>query len=99
VNQDFPGAAAVRYFDRWFGINYAVMTTVASLTTTPPGFAVGTIVYSNDGGATYRYLPIADADGYDDDIDAIRITMTGTMASIAPAGAPSFQLLILARIN
>lgn len=65
----------------------------------PPGVTVGTVAYSDDGGTTWVYVPIPDADGFDDAVDALQVTMDGIMAPIAPAGAPSFQLMILARVN
>lgn len=66
---------------------------------TPPGVAIGIVEYSNDGGISYAYVPVPDADGYDGLVDAIRITLNGTMASIAPAGSPSFQLQLAARVD
>lgn len=65
----------------------------------PPGVALGPVEYSNNGGATYTYAPIPDADGFDTAVDAVRITMSGTMAGIAPSGAPSFELRMAARVN
>ena len=64
-----------------------------------PGVTLGAIEYSNDGGSSFVYTPVPDADGFDDAVDAIRITMDGTMASFDPAGAPSFELRLLARVN
>ena len=65
----------------------------------PSGLSLGTVEYSNNGGSTYTYVPIPDADGFDDAVDAIRITMSGTMAALDPAGAPSFELRLTARVN
>ena len=64
-----------------------------------PGVTLGAIEYSNDGGTSFVYTPVPDADGFDDAVDAIRITMNGTMASFDPAGAPSFELRLLARVD
>jgi hypothetical protein len=65
----------------------------------PPGVGLGTVRYSNDGGATYVYVPIPDADGFDTTVDAIEITMSGQLVGVAPAGAPSFELRLATRVN
>ena len=65
----------------------------------PTGLSLGTVEYSNNGGATYTYVPVPDVAGFDDAVNAIRVTLSGTMAAIAPAGQPSFALRFAARIN
>jgi MSHA biogenesis protein MshQ len=65
----------------------------------PPGVSLGTVRYSNNGGATYTYVPIPDADGFDAAVDAVEITMSGQMVGVAPAGEPSFELRMAARVN
>lgn len=65
----------------------------------PPGVSIGTVEYSDNGGASYSYVPIPDADGYDGDVDAVRITLAGTLATISASGAPSFQLRLAARVD
>ena len=65
----------------------------------PPGVTLGPVAYSNDGGTSYTYSPIPDADGFDNAVDAVQITMSGTMSGVAPAGAPSFELRMVARVN
>ncbi len=65
----------------------------------PPGVTLGSVEYSNDGGASFAYVPTPDAAGFDAAVNAVRITLNGVMASIAPAGTPSFQLRIAARVN
>ncbi len=64
-----------------------------------PGIAVGLIEYSDDGGVSYAYVPTPDAGGFDAQVDAVRITLTGTLASIATAGVPSFELLFAAKVE
>ena len=71
----------------------------ASASPVAPGVSLGTIAYSNNGGASFTYTPTPDGDGFDDAVDAVRITMTGIMASIAPAGPPSFELQLIARVD
>lgn len=65
----------------------------------PAGVTLGSVEYSDDGGATYTYVPVPDVDGFDSVVDAIRVTLNGTFASIAPAGAPSFELQMAARVD
>lgn len=66
---------------------------------TPPGVSVGLIEYSDDNGASFNYPGSPDGAGFDPDVDAVRITLSGTLASIATSGAPSFDLLLAARVN
>jgi len=63
------------------------------------GVTLGAIAYSDDGGASFVYAPVPDTDGFDDAVDAVRITMNGTMASFDVAGAPSFELRLAARVD
>lgn len=65
----------------------------------PPGVSLGSVEYSNNGGLSYVYVPIPDAAGFDDAVDAVRITLAGTLASIDPAGPPSFALRFAARVD
>ncbi|MBT8080260.1 MAG: hypothetical protein KJO31_16895 [Gammaproteobacteria bacterium] len=65
----------------------------------PPGVTIGTVAYSNDGGSSYTYVPIPDADGFDSAVDAVQVTMDGALAPIAPGGSPSFELVLAVRIN
>lgn len=65
----------------------------------PPGVTIGSVAYSNDGGSSYSYVPIPDADGFDPAVDSVQITMSGALAPIAPAGSPSFDLILAVRVN
>ena len=65
----------------------------------PTGVTLGTIEYSDDNGVSYSYTPTPDAGGFDPLVDAIRITMNGTLASISPVGAPQFDLRLAARVD
>jgi len=53
------------------GLTYT-FTSLASTT--------DSIAFSNDGGATYTYTPVADANGYDSNVTHFRISPTGTSA-------------------
>ena len=63
------------------------------------GVTLDSVEYSNDGGASYTYSPAPDADGFDPMVDAVRITLTGTLSSIGTGGSPSFELLFAARVD
>ncbi len=65
----------------------------------PPGVTIGAIEYSDDGGATWGYSPSPDADGFDGSVDAVRITLSGTLSSMSTSGPPSFDLVFAARVN
>ena len=65
----------------------------------PPGVSLGGVAYSNNGGASFAYVPIPDGDGFDATVDAIQVTMAGQLASMDPLGAPSFDLILAARVN
>ncbi len=65
----------------------------------PPGITLGLIEYSDDGGSSFVYAPMPDADGYDPNIDTIRVTLNGVFGSISTSGAPSFELIMGARIQ
>lgn len=65
----------------------------------PIGVTLGVIEYSDDGGASYTYPPNPDALGFDPLVDAVRITMNGTLASIGTGGTPMFDLRLAARVD
>lgn len=65
----------------------------------PPGVSLGPIAYSNNGGSSFTYTPTPDADGFDSAVNAIQITLGGALVGVAPAGSPSFQLQLAARVN
>ena len=66
---------------------------------TPPGISIGSVEYSNDGGSTFLYSPTPDGDGFDPAVNGIRVNLSGTLASVGTAGAPSFALILAARIE
>lgn len=63
------------------------------------GITLGAVEYSNDGGATFAYVPVPDTFGFDPLVDAIRVSMTGTLASIGTGGSPAFSLQLAARVD
>lgn len=64
----------------------------------PPGVSIGAIEYDN-GDGTFTYPGAPDADGFDPAVAAVRITLSGTLASIGTAGSPSFELRLAARVE
>ena len=64
----------------------------------PPGISIGSIEYDN-GDGSFSYPGSPDADGFDAAVDAVRITLSGTLASIATTGSPSFELRLAARVD
>ena len=64
----------------------------------PPGVAIGSIEY-DDGDGSFSYPGTPDANGFDPAVDAVRITLSGTFASVGTAGSPSFELRLAARVE
>lgn len=64
-----------------------------------PGVNLLSVEYSNNGGASFGYVPMPDGNGFDSAVDAVRITLGGTFASIDTAGVPSFLLRLAARVE
>ena len=52
------------------------------------------VSFSNNGGASYAYVPTADANGYDASVTHIRIAPSGTMT-----GLSSFQLIFRTQLD
>jgi len=64
----------------------------------PPGVTIGSIEYDDSSG-TVTYPCAPDADGFDPAVEAIRITLSGTLVSLATSGSPSFDFLLAARVD
>ena len=71
------------------GLTYS-FTSLASTTDSPS--------FSNNGGASYAYVPSPDADGYDAAVTHFRVVPSGTMAG-AGGSSTSFQLRFRMRLN
>ena len=54
--------------------------------------------FSNDGGATWNYVPVPDGDGYDAAVNAVRMRPKGVMPGTG-GGNPNFQLQFRVRVN
>lgn len=76
-------------------------TPSSTLTYTFASLADGAddIEFSNDGGATYIYTPVPDANGVDANVTHIRINPQGTFPGNSGSGNPSFRLLFLAVVR
>ncbi|HEU4602325.1 MAG TPA: hypothetical protein VFS24_10170 [Steroidobacteraceae bacterium] len=55
--------------------------------------------FSNDGGATWTYTPIANANGCDPAITNIRVKPQGAMAANTGSGNPYFEIRFRVRVN
>lgn len=57
------------------------------------------VEFSSDGGATYVYTPVPNAQGYDPAVTHIRLKPKGTMAGNTGAGSPSFDFRFRVRVK
>jgi hypothetical protein len=55
--------------------------------------------FSNDGGATWVYVPTANADGCDSAVTHVRVRPQGAMAANTGSGNPYFEIRFRARVN
>jgi hypothetical protein len=55
--------------------------------------------FSNDGGTTWTYTPVPNADGYDPNVTHIRVRPQGAMAGSGAGGNPYFELRFKVRVN
>ena len=78
-------------------VSFVDGTPSSTLTYTFASLADGgdDIAFSDDGGATYSYTPVPDANGVDASVTHIRIDPKGAFPGNAGGGNPSFQLFFL----
>lgn len=57
------------------------------------------ISFSNNGGSTYTYTPVPDANGYDSNVTHFRISPTGTFNGASGGNNPSFQLQLRMQVK
>jgi uncharacterized repeat protein (TIGR01451 family) len=72
------------------GLSYSF----TSLASTTDGIA-----FSNNGGTTWTYTPVPDANGYDSNVTNFRISPTGTFNGAAGGNNPSFQLQLRMQVR
>jgi parallel beta-helix repeat protein len=76
-------------------------TPTSALTYTFSGLGNGgdDLEFSNNGGTSWAYTPVADANGCDPAVTHIRMKPKGTMAGATGAGNPFFELRFRVRVN
>jgi hypothetical protein len=57
------------------------------------------LFFSDDGGVTFGYTPVPDADGYDAAVTHLRVEPTGALAPATAGGDPSFSLRFRVRVD
>jgi hypothetical protein len=72
------------------GLTYT-FTSLASTT--------DSLSFSNNGGATFAYTPVPDANGYDSAVTNFRVNPSGILAGKTGATAPSFQLQLRMKVR
>jgi uncharacterized repeat protein (TIGR01451 family) len=65
------------------------LTSSLTYTFTSLASATDDVAFSNDGGATYDYTPVPNANGVDPNVTNLRVNPKGTFAGDPVAGAPS----------
>ena len=55
--------------------------------------------FSNDGGATYTYTPVPDADGFDEKVTNFKLAPAGTFNGASGGNNPSFNLQFKVRVK
>jgi hypothetical protein len=63
------------------------------------GSGADSLSFSNDGGVTFTYTPVPDADGYDSAVTHVRIEPSGAFAAATAGGEPSFALSFRLRVS
>jgi parallel beta-helix repeat protein len=73
----------------------------SALTYTFSGLGNGTddLEFSNNGGTSWAYTPVANANGCDPAVTHIRVRPKGTMAAASGAGNPFFEVRFRVRVN
>jgi len=76
-------------------------TPSSALTYTFSGLGNGgdDVEFSSNGGASWAYTPVANANGCDPAVTHIRVKPKGTMAAASGAGNPYFEVRFRVRVN
>jgi parallel beta-helix repeat protein len=76
-------------------------TPTSALTYTFSGLGNGgdDLEFSNNGGTSWAYTPVANAEGCDPAVTHIRVRPKGTMAGATGAGNPFFEVRFRVRVN
>ena len=63
------------------------------------GSTADDIEFSNDGGGTYNYTPVPDADGYDSNVTHFRGLTSGAFAASNGVNNPGFSFQFRVRVQ
>ena len=74
-------------------------TSALTYTFSGPGNAGDDLEFSNNGGTSWAYTPVANANGCDPAVTHIRVRPKGTMAAASGAGNPFFEVRFRVRVN
>jgi hypothetical protein len=74
-------------------------TSALTYTFSGLGSAGDDLEFSNNGGSSWGYTPVANANGCDPAVTHIRVKPKGTMAGATGAGNPFFELRFRVRVN
>ena len=74
-------------------------TSALTYTFSGPGNATDDLEFSNNGGSSWAYTPVANANGCDPAVTHIRVRPKGTMAGASGSGNPFFELRFRVRVN
>jgi hypothetical protein len=80
-------------------VSFTDGSPTSGLTYTYSGLASGTddLSFSSDGGLSYAYAPVPDADGYDSAVTHLRIAPKGIFAGSIGSGDPDFSVAFRAK--
>ena len=74
-------------------------TSALTYTFSGLGNAADDVEFSNNGGTSWTYTPVANANGCDPAVTNIRVKPKGTMAGASGAGNPFFEVRFRVRVN
>jgi parallel beta-helix repeat protein len=74
-------------------------TSALTYTFSGLGNAADDLEFSNNGGTSWAYTPVANANGCDPAVTHIRVRPKGTMAAASGAGNPFFEVRFRVRVN
>ncbi len=87
-----PGSGPVLFTDG--GVASGLTYTFISLAS-----GADDVSFSNDGGATYLYIPVPDADGFDANVTNIKVSMGASFNAAIGFSYPSFSLKFRVRVK
>lgn len=87
-----PGTGPVRFVDGTppSGLSYNFIGLASS---------TDDVSFSSDGGVTYNYSPVADADGLDGNVTHIRISTQGAFLADSGSGSPNFLIKFRVKVE